>query len=124
MKNLIIILLFSIMFFGCEKISDPITTQEVKLNKNSITNNNILPYLQEFKIVNSVWNVEGSNIEMKIQNQNLFNITRDYFAIISYENYQLMVYIDKPNKIDFIIPYLGNDQVQNVTLFAIINYIK
>lgn len=124
MKILISILFaVAIVINGCglQDLEEP--TSPVQMQKTSNDRNGILPYMQELEIVGCNWQVEGTDIEVEILNQNLFNITDDYFAVIEYGTNSLMIYLNKPVKPSFTIPYLGTNTIQSVRLFAIIHYI-
>lgn len=127
MKKLFLLFVAVIIIAGCDR-PEEITAVEVAEIKPMEKNSQYYekyPYLQEFHLVDCRWQVVADdNILVKVVNQNLFNLTTEFFAILTYQQGStIMIYLNKPASPLFILPYFGNADLQAVKLYAIITHI-
>lgn len=81
------------------------------------------PFMQEFINVNIIWQLKpNDNLYVKIPNYITYTITSEYFLLLTYQTHTMMVYINKPNKSYFTIPYCGTADLIDVKLMAIFTY--
>lgn len=121
MKTLFLIIIL-IFIIGCEnnQVVEPIVPQTIEKIKPRAS----FSYLQEFHSIEIFWQLEENNsILIKVINENLFNISNEYFITVTFENYQMTYYIGKPTQSIFIVPYVGNQNILEIKLFAIITQV-
>jgi len=124
MKTVLSILTIIILLVACDNISD--SNSFDKINHMSKTSNSVapFPYLQIFNEIECSWNVDSTNISVCIDKPNIINHSNNYMALIEYSYGNLILYIGDVTKRCFTIPYYGDNNIDNIKLFAIIIHIK
>lgn len=114
-----------IMLIGCqENITDPVPTPtETTTIEKTAPPTGAFPYMQEFLHIKQIeYSVNGTDILVEIKNRNIFNRGTHFFAEINYTYGSLMVYLNKPSTMEFVIPYLGAPEFVSVKLYCVMEY--
>lgn len=133
MKKLFLLVLFSMLIVvscsdtnSTESIVAP--TDDVVMQKEkpeiSVNTAGKYPFMQRFLNVSVIWQLEANDsLYIKIPNYITYTITDEYFLTLTYNTYNIMLYINKPNKAYFIIPYYGTSDLIDVKLMAVFTHI-
>lgn len=133
MKKLFLLVLFSMFIvISCsdtnstESIVAPTENVIMEKPQSDISVNTSVgryPFLQRFLNVSIIWQLEANDsLYIKIPNHVTYTITSEYFLTLTYETYTIMLYVNKPNKAYFTIPYYGTSDLVDVKLMAIVTY--
>lgn len=128
MRFLNMFIIFTILIlFGCQDNTiidpEPLPIETEQLEKTDPNAGGAFPYLQEFLYITQIeYSINGTDIIVEIKNRNIFNRGNHFFAVINYTQYNLMVYLNKPQDMKFIIPYLGDTEITSIQLYCIMEY--
>lgn len=126
MKNIfLLVALLMLVVISCsdENTVGPVEDITMEKSKPELTANTPsgkYPFMQEFRNINIIWQLEANDsLYIKIPNHIVYTITNEYFLELTYGTYTTMIYINKPNRAYFTLPYCGTTNLTNVRLMAI-----